>query len=293
MIEYQQANNRQAIVFARNLFPALGADLDRALERTLAASGDGTGNVETFEERLEVEVHRFQHRHAELAWHDVVSARARTDVLNAFGRARAVLQGSSVQLPAPESFARTVNLAAITEPFPPGFAVVPAPYGLGLATWHKLFDLAAARQPRLLSSAEPLIVASEASREFAQLDEEPPTEGTVAPNDSGTVLDAAGLRWTLRLVPEGAAPALLGLNFEHGPHATLPEMLMLQLMRITAGDDPVDQASFTWLAGALAGGKLAARHVYDAADLAVRVSCREIGNQGPHLGARIPRGLVA
>jgi hypothetical protein len=67
-------------------------------------------------------------------------------------------------------------------------------------------------------------------------------------------------------------------------------MLMLQLSRVVAGEPLVDATSFTWLAGVLAGGKLAARHVYDEAEDTVRITCREVVSQGPHLGARPPVG---
>jgi len=72
---------------------------------------------------------------------------------------------------------------------------------------------------------------------------------------------------------------------------------MLQLTRAAAGEAPLDGgaggASFTWLAGELAGGGLAARHVWDASEGAIRVSSREIGSQGPHLGARTSIAPVA
>lgn len=65
---------------------------------------------------------------------------------------------------------------------------------------------------------------------------------------------------------------------------------MLQLIRVVSGEPLVDARSFTWLAGPLADGRLAARHVYDSAERVVRINCREVGNQGPHLGARPPVG---
>lgn len=107
---------------------------------------------------------------------------------------------------------------------------------------------------------------------------------------AGNSGDRKAVRWTLRLIPAGTAPALMGLSFAHGPHVSLPEILMLQLMRASAGETPLDATSFTWLAGSLAQGKLAARHVYDATEDAIRITCREVVSQGPHLGARPPIG---
>lgn len=272
-------DQRDTTNLLRNLFPDLAQQLDRAL----VASG-AVDVAAGFEASLGNAVGQFQQRHAALAWHDVADVVARDAVMAAFDSVRGALQGSELELPAPESFASIVDLAGFAGRYRQGYAVVPAPHGLGLEGWQRLFQLAATRHPHRLDHREPLIVASEAVREFALLESQftGPTIAVATP----------GVRWSLRLVPAGPAPALLGLNYEHGPHVSLPEMLMLQLMRIGSGDEPLDQASFTWIAGGLSSGKLAARHVYDAADLAVRVSCREIGNQGPHLGARTPIELL-
>lgn len=272
-------DQRETTNLIRNLFPDLAQQLDDAL----VASGV-TDGAAGFEASLGDAVGQFQQRHLALAWHDVADDAAREAVLAALEAARGVLQGCELELPAPESFARIVDLEGFSGRYLPGYAVVPAPHGLGLEGWQQIFQLAAARYPHRLDQREPLIVATEAVREFALLDNQP-TGPMVASATSG-------VRWSLRLIPAGPAPALLGLNYEHGPHVSLPEMLMLQLMRIESGEEPLDQASFTWIAGGLSAGKLAARHVYDAADLAVRVSCREIGNQGPHLGARTPIELI-
>ncbi|MBP1325129.1 hypothetical protein JOF28_000361 [Leucobacter exalbidus] len=290
----------EAAQLARNLFPGLAATLDRALtageaetrlgRRGVLSDGSATPGVparDTFEAQLGAEVNRFQSRHAALAWNDVADEAARDAVLGAFALVRDVLRDSDIELPAPESFAGLVDLGAVADRFEAGLTPVPAPYGLGLDSWQGLFQRAAEQHPEQLDPREPFVIATEAVREFGLL-------GDVT---AGPFIDASsgrpGVRWTLRLVPDGAAPALLGLNFDHGPHVTLPEMLMLQLMRVTAGLAPLDHASFTWLAGGLAAGKLGARHVYDVADRAVRISCREIGNQGPHLGARTPVDLAA
>ncbi|MHA3683235.1 hypothetical protein ACXR2T_11930 [Leucobacter sp. HY1910] len=294
----EQQYERQRTALMRGLFPVLARDLDAVFDAPRHGGPGETGAAADFETQLGAEVHQFQQRHAALAWHSVTDTGARTQVLDAFKAAREALRGSSIELPAPESFAALVSFDRVTELLGAdaeagaGMAVVPAPHGLGIEGWRDLFRLVAQRQPHRLNPSEPLIVSSEAEREFERLDGvcAVGAEGLTAV--AGTAGPDSGVQWSLRLVPAAPAPALLGLNFEHGPHVTLPEMLMLQLMRITTGDEPLDQASFTWIAGELAAGKLAARHVYDVADRAVRVSCREIGNQGPHLGARTPVALV-
>ncbi|QIM18527.1 hypothetical protein G7066_07675 [Leucobacter coleopterorum] len=160
-----------------------------------------------------------------------------------------------------------------------------APYGLGAERWRELFRGATAQQGSPLSGDEPLLLAAEAVDGFTILDSVP---DVTSPRVEVARPEGASVTWTLRLVPSSAKPPLLGLGFAHGPHVSLPEILMLQLMRIVSGERPVDTESFTWLAGALADGRLAARHVFDESEAVIRISCREIGNQGPHLGARPP-----
>lgn len=212
---------------------------------------------------------------------------------SAFARARAAAALLEVELPEPEAFAAAGadlghlgGLLSGREDLVP----VPAPYGLGSERWRAAFARAAAAHPEVLTPEagdSPLVLAADAERGFAALDRIPETAGALP-----VVGQRAGvgtvLRWTIRLVPGASAPSTLGLGFAHGPHVSLPELLMLQLMRIAAGEPPVDSGTFTWLAGPLADGKLAARHVYDAGERVIRITCREIGNQGPHLGARVP-----
>jgi hypothetical protein len=202
----------------------------------------------------------------------------------AFSSAREVAQALGVQMPEIEAFAEAgVDLerfaAALADD--PSLAPVPAPHGLGQAAWKQAFE--ALGGPLLL-------IADEAEREFAEVDGAALTGAPVAVGAERSAGGDALVSWTLRLVPAQPGPPLLGLSFAQGPHVTLPEMLMLQLSRVVAGEPLVDATSFTWLAGVLAGGKLAARHVYDEAEDTVRITCREVVSQGPHLGARPPVG---
>lgn len=200
----------------------------------------------------------------------------------AFAGAHAAAELLGVRAPEIEAFAEAgvdlerlaALLAADTTLVP-----VPAPHGLGSSAWHAGFDAL---------GAPALLIADEAEREFELLDSAALTSSpTVVLSERG---GSTGRQpaWTLRLIPADDGPPLLGLSFAQGPHVTLPEMLMLQLSRVSAGQPPVDATSFTWLAGALAQGRLAARHVYDAAEDTVRITCREVVSQGPHLGARPP-----
>lgn len=266
---------------ARALFPELASDLDRSLEARTGTEVDG------FDAWLDGETLRVRRAGLdEAAFSAVRDADARERFERAFSTVREISAALDLSLPEPEAFAAAgCDFAALGDALSadPTLAPVPAPHGIGLDRWKRLFARAAEQTDGPLSAVTgiPLVVASEAEREFALLEQLP----TEAPAVAGTLG-----HWTLRLVPAGLAPAVLGLSFEHGPHATLPEMLMLQLMRAAAHEPLVDARSFTWVAGALADGRLAARHVYDTAERAVRVNCREIGNQGPHLGARPPIG---
>lgn len=252
-------------------------------------------------DRVDAAYEAFAGERPEAAFDDWVDARA-TEVLpsaarlsiedaavaerfdRAFASANVVAELLGVRVPEIEAFAEAgVDLERLAASLSQDSSLVPvaSPYGLGSAVWYEGF--AALGGPSLL-------IADEAEREFELLDSAPLT-GTqiVALGDRVGMADRA-VQWALRLVPADDGPPLLGLSFAQGPHVTLPEMLMLQLSRVSAGEPPVDATSFTWLAGALAQGRLAARHVYDAAEDTVRITCREVVSQGPHLGARPPLG---
>lgn len=233
-----------------------------------------------------------------------VLARFETSV--AAASAAAALLGLTA--PTLETFAQAgVDLPALGAAMSEDAHLIPviAPHGLGPETWMAAFTRSArhtstdgpgsiTRRTTDPSTGPTLQLAAEALREFAVLDAPPgPVPPTPAPPIVRTTEPGAGgsrrtVSWTLRLVPAGQTPPLLGLSFAHGPHVSLPEMLMMQLMRLELGTELLDRASFTWLNGALADGRLAARHVYDESERVIRITCREVHNQGPHLGARPP-----
>ncbi|WP_427868783.1 hypothetical protein [Leucobacter luti] len=208
----------------------------------------------------------------------------------AFDAARSLARALGVDAPEPEEFELAgVELGALARRAEAGSAeLVPvvAPYGAGAAAWREAYAELASEHPAVLAdpaaaAGEPLILAGEIQREFAWLDL--PPQGVTQTQPRG-----GRVSWTIRLIPASPAAPQRGLSHAHGPHASLPEMLALQVARIRAGEAPVDGSSFTWLDGELGDGKLAGRHVYDAGERAVRISAREVGSQGPHLGARPP-----
>ena len=271
------------IALARALFPDLAAELDAALVR----SGGG-GVIDALDAQLDAGAAALL-PHAAFA--DVAEPEGAHRAERNFAAARLAAGWLGIAVPEPESFAAAgVDLARLGTALAadPALTAVPAPFGLGPERWVEAFGRAAdemasagagASLERDAEGASPLVLATEAQRDFAILDTVPPSAPAVADGDA---------RWALRLVPAGERPPVLGLAYAHGSHVAMPEMLMLQLMRAAAGLSLVDAASFTWLEGAVAGGRLAARHVYDLSERAIRITCREPGNQGPHLGARTP-----
>ncbi|HUH52900.1 MAG TPA: hypothetical protein VLZ31_02510 [Microbacteriaceae bacterium] len=185
-----------------------------------------------------------------------------------------------VSLPDADAFQHAgydfLKLAKIAET-DKNLVLVAAPYGLGLAAWQSLFRIDVMR----LDSKMPLDVARELQQEFILLDR-------VQQTDLPQVQDR-NIKWTLRLIPAAPKPEKMGLNYAVGPHPALPEMLMLQAIQLLAGGAALDQNTFTWIAGKIAGDKLAARHVFDVSQNRIIINSREIGNQGPHLGARPPK----
>lgn len=212
-------------------------------------------------------------------------------VTRAFEAARLAAARLGVTMPELDTFADAgVDIDALAAAMAEdrSLAAVPTPHGLGMAAWVRAFDT---------FGEMTLLIADEAAREFGLLDSVAlvssptvPAQAVPAQAVPPQTMSAQAVRWSLRLIPAAAGPPLLGLSFAQGPHVTLPEMLMLQLMRVLTGEPPVDATSFTWLAGSLAQGRLAARHVYDEAEATVRITCREVVSQGPHLGARPPVG---
>lgn len=265
---------------SRALFPELAARLDAALDR-YGSADPGARAEREFDEALDRAV---SERFSDAGFGSLVQTDGGARLAGGFVQAREALLSSGdgvreLTLPEPEAFESAgYDLRWLSERLEKDETLVsvPAPYGLGARHWQEFLAT---------SGAASLVLASEVQREFAVLDSPPVGEG------EWPLVVEGGVGWTLRLVPATPAPPILGLNFAHGgPHATLPEMLILQLMRSAAGEPLLDggegAASFTWLAGELSGGRLAARHVYDAAEGAIRITAREVGSQGPHLGTR-------
>jgi hypothetical protein len=287
-------NSREQLGLIRALFPELATSVDAAYARYAGGGADGGHGGEPGGERddadfdawLDAETAELREGAlAGVAFAAVNDAGSRFRFERAFSAARVVVGNTAagvpgLHLPEPETFAAAgvdfeklgAALAADVTLLP-----VPTPFGLGAAAWQSLFSAQ--------DQAPSLVIASEAAEHFPILDAVPDPH-------LPQITDPArpGVHWTLRLVPAAASPAVIGLDFRDGPHAALPEMLMLQLMRVVQGDRPVDESSFTWLAGSFGEDRLAARHVYDVGEDTIRISCREVGNQGPHLGARPPIG---
>lgn len=286
----ESALERDRLCLSRALFPDLAERLDAALAEAQESIPGGVSRTAGFDARLDAEA-AAMFAGAGLAGlaGSAGGARLQQAFASAGEAVRAFFPGVGLVLPEPEAFeAAGVDLSRLAGLLAadPMLVAVPAPHGLGPEAWRAAFRRAAAAPVGFFSEVdaagepqEPLALASEVLREFEALDRMPAEQEPV------------GRAWTLRLVPAAQQPAILGLNFAHGgPHVTLPEMLMLQLMRAVEGATPLDggdgRSSFTWLAGSLADGRLAARHVFDAG--AIRITAREVGSQGPHLGARPP-----
>lgn len=265
-----QGSMPERALLARALFPELAADLDAAL----AEHGEPSQSAE-LDSWLDA---RAAEVRAGAGLDEVVDPGVAARLQSSFTAARGAAGLLGIPLPEPETFLDAgIDIAEFERRLAADASLVPviAPHGLGPEVWIAAF----ARVP---DEETILVFAREAVREFELLD--------AVPAGVPTVRGEAGAAWTLRAIPGGPKPAVLGLGFAHGPHPTLPEMLTMQLMRLLGGEPLVDASSFTWLAGSLAGGRLAARHVYDASERTIRITCREIGSQGPHLGARPPVG---
>ena len=298
MQAHDQSNRsgQDRAAFSRALFPDAAARLDAALIRFGRGGGAGSDAIEEFDAALDAEAAA---RFSGAGLSAVAETAGGAALQRAFALAGEVTQrllaSSGLELPEPEAFEAAGydwhRYAEMLEA-DPRLMPVPAPFGLGADAWGRAFARLARRTETVSAGAgaaehddDPLALGTEVRREFDALDALPRRVPAVP---MGSFAAGAGAGWILRLVPAGPEPELLGLNHRHGgPHVSLPEMLMLQLMRAITGEPPLDQRSFTWLAGEFAGGKLAARHVFD--DGVVRITARETGSQGPHLGARPPR----
>lgn len=282
---------------ARLLFSDLADELDRALGQS--AGGNGApeqGSLAHVDKLLNDAARDARNGEFGRAAFEGVAAPQVERLERAFASARTVASWAGLDLPEPEAFwGLGLDRVAIARALlaDPTLLPVPAPHGLGESGWTTLFR-AAARQPGSpLSLGSPMTLAAEVAAAFAELDVVPdktPALRSDARGGSGAAAGNDAVQWTLRLIPAGPFPSRTDVSHTFGPHPTLPEMLMLQLMLIAVGEAPVDRHSFTWLSGAFAGGRFAARHFFDTAVGSVGVNAREIGNQGPHLGTRAPIG---
>lgn len=268
---------------ARLLFPELAAETDRALDAAQRAAGTApvTSRVDAMLDAAALAAREGDLGKAAFSGLDGQEA---ARLSRGFELAGTVVGWRGLRVPEPEEFwSAGVDHAALARALmaDAGLVAVPTVYGLGSTGWTELFRAAARLPVSSLSLAAPLTLAPEVASEFALLDTVPRGVPGVAVGD---------LVWTLRLMPGTPKPPLVGLSHSHGPHPTLPEILMLQLMHAAAGEPLLDSSSFTWVHGTLSGGKFAARELFDATERSVRVNTREIGNQGPHLGARPPIG---
>lgn len=209
----------------------------------------------------------------EIGLEEVASAELRGRIAQTFTLARAMWPG--LRVPLPEAFtAAGVQFAEMAQALAGAEELVPvlAPHGLGAPTWEQAFTA--------IPEAPSLALSPEVVTEFAVLDR---VTGPEVPR-----VTVEGISWTFSLIPATEVPPLVGFNHSHGEHPSLPEMLSLQLAILYKGEDPVDPRSFTWIAGLMRDGKLAARHVTDPGEGVIRISAREPAQQGPHVGARPP-----
>lgn len=289
------STSHEHVRLVRALFPELASTLDAAYERVRAERGSDEITGEDIDTWLDGEAELLRAGALGQAPFTGLPEEIAAVFERAFKTARAAGERLGVRVPEPESFAAAgVDLALFGTLMlaEPDLLPVPTPYGLGVDAWQAAFRREAERGVRALTVTperpDALLIAAEAVAEFRLLDACDDSAVPVVTERGGTTGEPAPVSWTLRLVPAGEKPAVLGLGFSHGPHVTLPEILMIQLMRSSQDEPLIDASSFTWLAGALNDGRLAARHVFDEREGVIRVNCREVGNQGPHLGARPP-----
>ncbi|MGO1434348.1 MAG: hypothetical protein ACTHZM_01630 [Canibacter sp.] len=205
-----------------------------------------------------------------------------TRVLNVFQHgfelARAVFAPYAVRVPEPEEFSPAIEwkafASALKDSASSRYELVIAPHGLGLGRWQTIGE-----NHVLLS------VSSDVRAEFDRVDR---VDDTEAPRARTVSPFGRTLEWTARLLPASESPAATGQKWNAHRQATLPEMLVLQFGRVIAGRELVDPHSFTWLSGAIAYGRKAARHTFDRSSQTLRISSREIGQQGQHQGSRTP-----
>lgn len=267
---------------ARHLFPELAQQLDRALER---GTGETVGGERSVRARLDRAAQEAKAGLLGRAAYEGVPANEAERLERAFVSAETVASWTGVTVPEPEAFwAAGVDRVVLARALAQDSTLMPviAPYGLGVPGWREWYLAAVVHGDGVLDSGGGLSLAPEVIASFSELD--------AAPQSVPLVHGRGVAQWTLRLIPAAVEPERTHGNHGLGPHPTLPEMLMLQLVRVAEGLPLVDSQSFTWLHGTLLDGRFAARHFYDAVAHHVGVNSREVGSQGPHLGARPPVG---
>lgn len=265
---------------ARLLFDDLAAELDAAL-------GSESSGVQRGEDIIAAAANVAREGDLGRAAFGGIDTPELRRLQQSFRSAGVVFHRAGMSVPAPEAFwAAGVDREAIARSLhaDPTLVAVPAPHGLGERHWTELYRAAARQSASPLSLSSPLVIAAEVSQAFAELDRVPKGVRSV----TGTGPEAKTVAWTLRLIPAAQTPARTGVSHAIGPHPTLPEMLMLQLLRLADGKEPIDRQSITWLHGTFEAARFAARSLFDDAERSVRVNSREVGNQGPHLGVRPP-----
>lgn len=271
----------------RLLFADLAGSVDRAFEAARAASGDAAGVADratSVDALIDAAAATARDGDFGRAAFSGIDGQEAARLKAGFENAKRVASWGGLRVPDPEEFwAAGADQAKLSRALmaDPNLAVVPTVYGLGANGWTSLYRAAARTATSPLSLVAPIVLAPEVAGEFELLDQPPHGTPFVVVKD---------LRWTLRLVPAAETPSLIGLSHAHGPHPTLPELLMLQLGLVAASEPLIDTRSLTWASGTLSGGKFAARVLFDETERSVRVNTRETGNQGPHLGARPPIG---
>lgn len=271
---------------ARLVFRELAAELDRALGSNAASDAASDARADAL---VEAAARAAREGALGRAAFEGIDEKAGERLKKAFDAAREICGRIGLDVPEPEAFwAAGVDRSAIARGMvaDPSLMPVPAPHGLGVSEWTDQFRAAARQTGSPLSLSAPLVIAPEVVAAFATLDEAPSGATSVR----STRRDGAEIRWTLRLIAATPEPPRTGMSHAIGPHPTIAEMFMLQLMLLAREEAPIDQKSFTWLHGTIDGGRFAARALFDTHERSVRVNTREVGNQGPHLGARPPRG---
>ncbi len=113
----------------------------------------------------------------------------------------------------------------------------------------------------------------------------------VIPGEEGVMRDKS-YTWSLRLIPGTSAPTEVNVDHakSHAHHPTIPEYLTLQALRLQANEQPIDGATYTWLAGTFNTGARAPHGNWSRDDGRVNVFWDGVGYRFDYLGSRVPVG---